>query len=151
MELISFVTARPGKKAWSSPFSQGSTPSIVMPYGSGMGDSIQGPIPQSGLDRAEWMNVNRARGVLENNGRFCTSGSQPGIGDKERMILGAQRDDYLGGMIVRSHNWYDLNDPATETSTNVSKIWAAQTSASNGLYDENADVYVTQDSETIWA
>jgi hypothetical protein len=153
MDLVKFVLAKPGSKAWTGPFSLAKTPSISVPYGQGMEFTMNMPVPQSGMERAEWINLHRARAIPNDAPQFCASASNrtETIGPLEREILGSTRDDYLGGMIVRSHNWFDFNDPATENSDNIGKMWKAQTTASNGLWDENDDVYTSQDSETIWA
>jgi hypothetical protein len=155
MDLVRFVMSKPGAKAWSGPFADPSkTPSISIPSGQGIEGLTQVPVPQSGMERAEWIDVHGAQNNTRygENPRLCSSSSMlPAIGALERNVLGASRDDFLGGMIVRSHNWYDFNDPATETADNAARTWNAQTSASNGLWDENNEVYTSQDSETIWA
>jgi len=151
MELLSFVTAKPGSKAWSFPFCQKTTPSLSVPIGSsGMTPVENLPVPQSGLERAEWsskmIGAPPARAAT-----FCTAGA-PSIGKMERMVQGAERDAWSGSLVIRSHSGYDYNDPVSENSENLPYVWTAQTSSSNGLWHgERDDVYVSNDSETIWS
>ena len=149
MELLKFVTAAPGSKAKGYPFTA-STPTIRIPLGGNLSTMEDAPIPQSGLDRANWFEQHRVKGERETPA-LCSSSGAPSIGANERMILGAQRDEYLGGLTLFSHNNYLYNDPVTENSDSVPRVWSAETTASQGLYDEHNDVWSSMDSVTIWA
>lgn len=149
MELVSFVMSKPGSKSW---INSNSRQTITTPVGAGgIANVSSEPVPQSGMERAFWLDQQAPKGRSPGTATFCASSGRATIGDKERMVLGFERDDFLGGMVTRSHNWFDFNDPYTENSTSVSKIWTAQVTASNGLWDEDRDVWVTQDSTTVWA
>lgn len=156
MEMIHFVTAAPGKKSKKGLFGGwgfGSS-KIDMPVGQGFEEFKRMPVPESGLARAEWFEANRWRapsGPSKAKKMSIHGGSdKPSIGSYERMVMGAERDDMLGAVVLRNHNWTNFNDPATEQSDDAARIWRAQTSASDGLWDGNNEVYVSQDAQTIW-
>ena len=153
MDLIGFVTARPGAKAYGGPFSAKTTPKIKVPVGnSGIEQYQDMPIPQSGMERAEWFQTHMYRPpqASATGISLCNPSGQPSIGAAERMVFGAERDDMLGALVLRDHNWVNWNDPATEQSEDVARIWRTQTTASDGLWDGNYEVYVSEDATTIW-
>lgn len=152
MELIKFATAKPGSKAYQKGIFSADTPHLQTPSGPGMENVIDVPVPQSGLSRAAWFEANRYRSPMEKVPRaaVCSPGGLPSIGANERMVMGAERDDMLGALVLRDHNWVNWNDPATEQSEDVARIWNSQTMASNGLWDYNYDVYVSEDATSIW-
>jgi len=152
MDMLSFVMARPGSKAYTGPFTVGRTPKIQHPMGPGMENVTDMPVPESGFARAQWFEANRYRSPMGSVPRagVCNPSGQPSIGANERMVMGAERDDMLGALVLRDHNWVNYNDPATEQSEDVARIWNAQTAASDGLWDGNSEVYVSEDATTIW-
>ena len=156
MDLLGFVTARPGPKAYAEPFNSRNVSSqkIRTPVGNSGFDYVEEmPVPQSGMERAEWFHAHmRTPKSSTAAGAFavCSPSGKPSIGAAERMVMGAERDDMLGAVVLRDNNWVNYNDPATEQSEAVAKIWETQTSASNGLWDGNYEVYVSDDSTTIW-
>jgi hypothetical protein len=151
MEFLKIVMAKPGSKAKSAPFTS-RTPKIAHPSGPGFENFSEMPIPQSGLERAEWFQTQMYRPpeVSQKKASLCNASGAPSIGMNERMVFGVERDDMLGAMVLRDHNWVNWNDPATEQSEDAARIWRSQTSASDGLWDHNYEVYVSQDATTIW-
>lgn len=148
MELVRFVTAKPTARRFWAPFTANS-PTIASPLNGDINTIVNMPLPQSGMERAQWWEANRVKSANENPG-VCSVG-KPVIGAMERQLLGPTRDEFEGGLILRSHNWYDYPEQITENSARVPDIWTAQVTSSKGLWDEHNDVWVSMDSETIWA
>lgn len=152
MDMLSFVMARPGSKAYAKgPFTS-KTPKIQHPVGPGMENVMDMPVPESGLARAQWWDANRYKSPSSSVARaaMCSPSGAPAIGANERMVLGAEREDMLGAMVLRDHNWVNWNEPASEQSEDVARIWRSQTAASDGLWDGDHEVFVSEDATTIW-
>lgn len=151
MEFLRFVTARPGSKAYGGPFTA-KTPTIQHPTGPGFENFMDMPVPQSGMERAEWFqsHMYKPPEADATKASVCSPSGAPSIGANERMVFGAERDDMLGALVLRDHNWVNWNDPATEQSEDVARIWRSQTAASDGLWDHNYEVYVSEDATTVW-
>jgi hypothetical protein len=148
MELLSFVTAKPGSRRLWAPFTA-STPSTPVPVNGDLSNIQMMPVAQSGMERAAWWETNRVK-TGDATLTTCSAG-RPSIGTMERQLLGSTRSEYEGGVILRDHNWFDFPDQVTQNSSSVPQIWNAQVSSSDGLWDGNNEIYVSMDSTTIWA
>ena len=151
MDLIHFVTSKPGVKAKGAQFTSGTT--VAVPSGAGLSDYVNLPVPGSGMERAMWFSERapKVRTAPEGKISLCNPSGASSIGMHERMVLGVTRDDMLGAQVLRDNNWSNFDDPATAQSEDVARIWMAQTAATNGLWDHNGEVYVSQDASTIWS
>jgi hypothetical protein len=105
-------------------------------------------IPQSGLERAEWFARNDL-GLGKQTLGLC-SGGMAAISTNQRGVQGVERDDAFGSLILSRHNYAQFPEPASLTSAAAGQIWNTQVAASNGLYDGDKEVYVGQDTQTIW-
>lgn len=105
-------------------------------------------IPQSGLERAEWF-AKHDLGLGRQTLGLC-SGGMASIGSNQRNVQGVERDDAFGSLILSRHNYAQFPEPATLISDAAGQIWNTQVAASNGLYDGDREVYVGQDTLTIW-
>lgn len=154
MDFLTFMMSRP-KTRNAGPFKSGLVPRITIPKIGGTGGMekvTEVPIPQSGMERASWWESNAPRfSVSETKPSYCSATGGASIGKYERMVQGVERDDAMGMLVIRDKNYFDYREPETTQSDDVGKIWAAQVSASDGLWDGNGEVYVSQDATSIWA
>jgi hypothetical protein len=128
---------------------KGSPVSNVAPLeASGMDPQRIVQIPQSGLERAEWFAKSEPNLGTQSLG-LC-SGGMLAIGKNERGVQGAERDESFASLTLSRHNYANFPDPATLTSDDAAKIWNAQVAATRGLYDGDKEVYVSEDTQTIW-
>lgn len=148
---MKFFASRPGSRAWTWPFSVRKTPSIGIPTDDFFGEEglKHVPVPQSGLDRAEWFEHNRVK-TERDKFAFTDFVGNSIMGANERMVYGAMRDQFTGSMMTRAPNQFFEVDPVTANSDLIPKIWSTEVSATGGLWD-NPDVYVSQDVYTVWA
>lgn len=105
-------------------------------------------VPQSGLERAEWFAQHDLKLGKQNLG-LCSGGASA-IGSNERGVQGVERDDAFSSLVLSRHNYAHFPEPATLTAAAAGQIWNTQVATSDGLYDGDKEIYVNQDTQTIW-
>lgn len=106
-------------------------------------------IPQAGMERAEWYARNEPQLSRQTLG-LCSNGMSA-IGSNERGVQGTSRDQSFGGLMLSRHNYATFPEPITLTSADAGTVWSAQVATSKGLYDGDKEVYVNEDTQTVWA
>jgi len=150
-QLLKFVTSGPRSRAWTGPFSARTYPNIAIPTDDFFGEEEfkHVPVPQSGMDRAAWFEHNRVK-TERDKFVFTDFLGNSIMGANERMVYGAMRDQFAGGIMTRAPNQFLEVDPITANSDTVPRIWSTEVAATGGLWD-NPEVYVSQDEVTVWA
>lgn len=105
-------------------------------------------VPQSGMERAEWFSRATPRSTTDFLG-YCTGGKAT-IGAIERGPMGTTRDSAYGSVMVVRHNYAEFPDPSFGISADAGTIWNTQVQSSRGLYDGDREIYVNQDTQTVW-
>ena len=112
------------------------------------------PNPQSGMDRAEWFALQdglRYQQRKQSSQLGVCSAGKLAIGANMRGVQGVQRDSAFDSVLSVRHNYAENPDPSTLTSSDALQIWDAQVRSSAGFVDGDKEVYVNQDTQTIWA
>jgi len=148
MEYISTFTS--AAKPLVNPLAQ----RIGVPRGNGMSTVDQMPIPQSGMDRAEWWAAavnGLTHGVSRDQPILCSYDRGNVFGANERSFMGNTREDVVGAMAAARKTEFLWDDETTKNSDAMADAYTVQVSSTNGFWDGEQDkVWVTPDYTSVW-
>ena len=130
-------------------------PRIAIPRGNGMEHVEFMPVPQSGMDRAEWwgaaINGLPTAGSSKDRAAVCSYDRANVFGANERTAMGNTREDMIGAMTISQHNNFMWDDETTKQADAVPDSYTAQATSTDGFWDGERDmVWVSEDVTTVW-